>query len=70
MTTNHIERLWLELRETTAHMTLSASCMNLNVESYRQLLLWSKDENENLHRILLVIERLHEQFMWERSYQP
>ena len=70
VTTNHIERLWLELRETTAHMTLSASCMNLNFESYRQLVLWSKDANENLRRLLLEIARLHEQFMWERSYQP
>ena len=51
-------------------MTLSASCMNLNVESYRQLVLWSKDANENLRRLLFDIERLHEQFMWERSYQP
>ena len=70
VTTNHIERMWLELRKTTAHMSLSASCRNLNIESYRQLVMWSKDDNENLRRLLLDIARLHDQFMWERSYQP
>ena len=42
VSTNHIERLWLELRKTTAYMTLERTRETLNIESYRQLRLFNK----------------------------
>ena len=52
VSTNHIERLWLELRKTTAHMSLARTRETLNIESYRQLRLYDENDNDNVCRLL------------------
>ena len=51
VSTNHIERLWVELEKTLAHMTLEKTKQCLNLESYRQLRLYGTRET-NLVRLL------------------
>ena len=58
VSTNHIERLWLELRKTTAHMSLDRTRETLNIESYRQLPLYDKKDNDNVCRLLGDILRM------------
>ena len=51
VSTNHIERLWVELEKTLAYMTLEKTKQCLNLESYRQLRLYGTREM-NLVRLL------------------
>ena len=50
--TNHIERLWIEVDRTLAHMSLEKTLRCLNIESYRQLRLFEEDAEQNLIRLL------------------
>ena len=51
VSTNQIERLWVELEKTLAHMTLEKTKQCLDLESYRQLRLYGTREM-NLVRLL------------------
>ena len=52
VTTNHIERLWVEVARTLAHMTLEKTLQCLNLESYRQLRLYEEKDERNVVRLL------------------
>ena len=54
VTTNHIERLWVELEKTLEHMTLEKSLKRLNLESYRRLRIYG-EKDVNVVRLLCDI---------------
>ena len=56
--TNHIERLWLEVRRTTAHMTVQRTLGVLNLETYRQLKFYDAQGYGNVVRLLQDIAAL------------
>ena len=58
VSTNHIERLWVEVRRTLAHMTVDKTKQSLNLESYRQLRLFDKNYNPNLVRLLRDVQAM------------
>ena len=45
VSTNHIERVWVELDKTVDHMPLEKTLRSLNLESYRQLRLFGIKES-------------------------
>ena len=58
VSTNHIERLRVEVRRTLAHMTVDKTKQSLNLESYRQLRLFDKNHNPNLVRLLRDVQAM------------
>ena len=57
---NHIERLWLEVRRTTAHMTRERTVGVLNLETYRQLKFFEAQGYGNMVRLLHDIAELRQ----------
>ena len=68
VSTNHIERLWVELERTLAHMTLERTLQCPNLESYRQLRLYGTRET-NIVRLLRDIANIWRAVMARRQ-QP
>ena len=66
VTTNHIERLWVELDKTLAHMTLEKTLRCLNLESYRQLRLYG-DKETNVVRLLCDIALVWREVLVKRQ---
>ena len=58
VSTNHIERLWVNVRTTLAFMTLERTKDSLYLESYRQLRFYDEHYNPNLVRLLTDIEAM------------
>ena len=58
VSTNHIERLWVDVRTTLAFMTLERTKDSLYLESYRQLRFYDEHYNPNLVRLLTDIEAM------------
>ena len=56
--TNHIERLWLEVRRTFAHMSVQMTLGVLNLETYRQLKFFDAQGYGNMVRLLQDIATL------------
>ena len=56
--TNRIERLWLEVRRTFAHMSVQRTLGVLNLETYRQLKFYEAEGYGNMVRLLLDIAAL------------
>ena len=52
VTTNHIERMWVELRRTLKFMDCETFVQNINIESYRQLFLFSTKNDTNVLKML------------------
>ena len=51
VTTNHIERLWVELRRSLKHMSLEELKKYVWLETYRQLKLYSLKHDDNMERL-------------------
>ena len=56
--TNHIERLWLEVRRTFAHLSVQRTLGVLNIETYRQLKFYEAEGDGNMVRLLQDIATL------------
>ena len=56
--TNHIERLWLEVRRTFAHISVERTLGVLNLETYRKLNFYEAEGYGNMVRLLLDIAAL------------
>ena len=50
ITTNHIERMWVELRKTHKHMPMEKVVPNILLESFRQYSLFHKSPRKTLRR--------------------
>ena len=50
--TNHIERLWLEVRRTFAHMSTQRTLGLLNIETCRQLKFYEVEGYGNMVRLI------------------
>ena len=52
VTTNHIERMWVELRRTLKYMNMKDFMKYIWLETYRQMRLFSLSHNENIKNVL------------------
>ena len=52
ITTNHIERVWVELRKTMKHTDLESFERFINLETYRQLKLYNRNNHLNCEMVL------------------
>ena len=52
VTTNHIERMWVELWRTLKYMSMKDFMEYILLETYRQLCLYSLRHDENMERLL------------------
>ena len=52
VTTNHIERMWVELRRTLKYMGMEDFMKYTWLETYRQLRLFSLRHEQNIERLL------------------
>ena len=53
ITTNHIERMWVGLRQTVKFMSLDKFRQFVNLEPYRLTFLYCEREKENVERLLI-----------------
>ena len=68
VSTNHIERVWVELDKTVEHLTKEKTLRSLNLESYRQLRLYGTKES-NLVRLLRDIAQVWRAVIARRQQQ-
>ena len=52
VTTNHIERMWVELRKSLKFLSKKDFIRYLGLETYRQMFLFDADHDNNMWRLL------------------
>ena len=57
VTTNHIERLWVEVKRSIKHMPRDDVADFINVTSYRERFLFSDDVLENIEQLMMDLAK-------------